>query len=180
MTNYSRREITKLLGCAGVGTMFLPTLMAFKMNTIMKRIIPSSGEKLPVVGIGTWQTFDVGTNNSQREVLSEVLMQLKNLGGTMIDSSPMYGSSENVVGELTQKLNIADDFFYATKVWTNGREEGISQMEASFKKMQRKKMDLMQIHNLVDWQNPYKNIKRLEGFRKDSLLGFYTLYRCFS
>jgi len=125
----------------------------------MKRIIPSSGEKLPVVGLGTWQTFDVGGDQDKRQVLSEVLLQLKSLGGSMIDSSPMYGSSEKVVGDLIQKLNIDEDFFYATKVWTSGRDEGIRQMKSSFNKMQRQQMDLMQIHNLVDWQTHIKTLR---------------------
>jgi diketogulonate reductase-like aldo/keto reductase len=84
---------------------------------------------------------------------------MKEKGGTVIDSSPMYGNSEEVVGELTSGLKIADHFFYATKVWTSGKKEGISQMNESFKKMRRDKMDLMQIHNLVDWKTHLKTLR---------------------
>lgn len=117
----------------------------------MKRKIPSSGELLPVIGLGTWKTFDT-TDRQQFPVLKEVLGCLHRSGGSVIDSSPMYGEAENVIGELTSSLQENDDFFYATKVWTNGREAGISQMQRSMKLMNRKTMDLMQIHNLTDWK----------------------------
>ncbi len=125
----------------------------------MKRKIPSSGELLPIVGLGTWQTFDVGNDSDKRKPLSEVLNKMNELGGAMIDSSPMYGTSEAVVGDLTSSLKLSDNFFYATKVWTQGKQQGIDQMHASFRKMKRSVMDLMQIHNLVDWQTHSKTLK---------------------
>jgi diketogulonate reductase-like aldo/keto reductase len=118
---------------------------------ILKREIPSSKELLPVIGLGTWQTFDVASQ-SDYPALKQVLQQMQAAGGTLIDCSPMYGRAEEVTGNLTNETNIQDDFFYATKVWTQGKEEGIRQMEASFRKMKRTTMDLMQIHNLVDWK----------------------------
>lgn len=172
MCAYTRREATKLLALGSVGTLMIPALTTSNTNSIMKRIIPSSGEKLPVVGLGTWQTFDVGDQDDKRRVLSEVLLQLKTLGGSMIDSSPMYGSSEKVVGDLTQELNIDDAFFYATKVWTSGKESGIKQMNASFYKMQREQMDLMQIHNLVDWQTHIKTLRDWKESGKIRYWGF--------
>ena len=119
----------------------------------------SSGHKIPVVGLGTWQTFDVANSVQKRESLKQVLTKMQKLGGTVIDSSPMYGSSEKVVGDLTMELGLADQFFYATKVWTTGKEAGIQQMENSFKLMRRKQMDLMQIHNLVDYKTHVKTLK---------------------
>ena len=114
---------------------------------IMAKRIPSTGEPLPIIGVGTWQTFDVGNDTSARAPLREVL---KLLNGNLIDSSPMYGSSETVAGDLTAELGIRDKLFVATKVWTNGREAGIAQMETSFRHLRVERMDLMQVHNLAD------------------------------
>ena len=158
---YSRREILKLLGATSIGAALLP-LNAFHpvQSSMMQRIIPSSGEKLPVVGLGTWQQFDVGSDAAVRAPLKQVLQEMVRLGGKLIDSSPMYARSEEVIGDLTTETGHANDFFYATKVWTRGRQEGIDQMNASLKKMRRKTMDLMQIHNLVDWQTHFTTLRK--------------------
>lgn len=113
----------------------------------MTKNIPASGEALPVIGIGTWQTFDVGADAAARGPLREVL---KLLDGNVIDSSPMYGSSESVAGDLIAELGMRARLFVATKVWTSGRAEGIRQMETSFRRLRVERMDLMQVHNLVD------------------------------
>ena len=168
----NRREAIQIISCATAGAFIMPSLFSFKNNSIMTRKIPSSGEKLPAIGLGTWQTFDVGNNQEMRLQLSEVLKEMKALGGTMIDSSPMYGSSEKVVGDLCTQLYMQNDFFYATKVWTNGRQAGIEQMNASMKKMQRKQMDLMQIHNLVDWQT---HIKTLRDWKSEGKTRYWGL-----
>jgi len=120
---------------------------AERMHT---RAIPSSGEALPVIGLGTWQTFDVGGNAAAQAPLKEVLQALFEAGGRVVDSSPMYGSSESVVGELCAQLGICEPLFVATKVWTQGREDGIRQMQRSIERMRAGRMDLMQVHNLVD------------------------------
>lgn len=117
---------------------------------MIKRTIPSSGEKLPVIGIGTWQVFDV--NADKYPVVQNVLDVLHKGGGTLIDTSPMYGNAEKVIGEVTSLMETRNDFFYATKVWTYGAEQGFFQMQASMEKMQRETIDLVQIHNLVDWK----------------------------
>lgn len=114
--------------------------------------IPSTGEEIPVIGLGTWQTFDVGNHRMQRENLSNVLDSFVKNGGKVVDSSPMYGSSETVVGDLSMALGINDQLFIATKVWTNGKQAGINQMKDSYSKLKRKKMELMQVHNLLDWK----------------------------
>jgi aryl-alcohol dehydrogenase-like predicted oxidoreductase len=119
-------------------------------STILKRTIPRSGEMLPAVGVGTWQTFDVGAKAPERAELSEVLRLLAQSGGSVVDSSPMYGKSESVVGDLAAGLGLREKLFYATKVWTSGRDAGIRQMETSFRLMQAQRMDLMQVHNLLD------------------------------
>jgi len=159
---YTRRQASKSLAFIAFGTAFLPYLESIKNQQMTTRKIPSSGRQLPVVGLGTWQTFDVGNDGSARAQLSEVLKKMKAKGGQVIDSSPMYGSSEQVVGDLTSELGIQDDFFYATKVWTSGRQAGIDQMAKSMKKMKRESMDLMQIHNLVDWQTHLKTLRAMK------------------
>ena len=107
-------------------------------------------EQLPVIGLGTWQTFDVGASESKRAPLETVLREFVALGGRLIDSSPMYGSSEEVVGALAAKTGLDAQLFIATKVWTSGRARGIEQMEASMRKLRRTQLDLIQVHNLVD------------------------------
>jgi diketogulonate reductase-like aldo/keto reductase len=114
------------------------------------RKIPSSGEALPVIGLGTWQTFDVGESQDARAPLAKVLGAFTELGGKLVDSSPMYGNSEEVVGDLTAQVGLRKKLFIATKVWTSGRQEGIVQMEDSMRKLRADPIDLMQVHNLVD------------------------------
>ena len=118
-----------------------------------RRAIPRSGELLPAVGLGTYQTFDVSGSRAEREPLREVLRLFAENGGSLIDSSPMYGSSEGVVGDLSAELGLRPKLFMATKVWASGREAGMRQMEESFRRMRVERMVLMQIHNLLDWKN---------------------------
>lgn len=119
---------------------------------LIKRPIPRSGEALPVVGLGTWQTFDVGPNAPERAELKEVLRLLAAQGASVVDSSPMYGQAERVVGDLAADLGIHSGLFLATKVWTSGRDAGIRQMENSFRLLRTQRIDLMQVHNLLDWK----------------------------
>jgi diketogulonate reductase-like aldo/keto reductase len=114
------------------------------------RKIPSSGELLPVVGLGTWQTFDVGTDTPSRAPLKNVLREFISLGGKVIDSSPMYGRSEAVAGELIEALAAREKLFIATKVWTSGKDAGVAQAEESMKKLRAKPIELLQVHNLLD------------------------------
>ena len=117
---------------------------------MLKRKIPSSGERLPVIGLGTWQTFDVGNDSAARGGLENVLKEFAARGGTMIDSSPMYGRAEEVAGDLIAKLSLREKLFVATKVWTSGKPAGIAQMESSMQKLRAKPIDLMHVHNLLD------------------------------
>ena len=116
----------------------------------LRRPIPRTGELLHAVGLGTWQTFDVGGDAAGRAAAREVLARFVKAGGQMVDSSPMYGSSESVVGELAAGLGVEKSLFLATKVWTSGREAGIRQMQESMRRMRTKRIDLMQVHNLKD------------------------------
>jgi diketogulonate reductase-like aldo/keto reductase len=117
---------------------------------MISREIPSSGEPLPVIGVGTWQTFDIECGAAEQRSLQEVVQTFADLGGRLIDSSPMYGRSETVVGEISATLSLRNRLFLATKVWTTGRQAGLRQMEESFHKLRVTRMDLMQVHNLVD------------------------------
>ncbi|MDH3443876.1 MAG: aldo/keto reductase [Deltaproteobacteria bacterium] len=128
--------------------------------SIMRRPIPRSAESLPVVGLGTWQTFDVGDSLAQRAPLNEVLREFVRLGGSVIDSSPMYGRSESVAGDLAAELKLRERLFIATKVWTSGRDAGIRQMEESFRRLHAERMDLMQVHNLVDWRTHLETLRQ--------------------
>ena len=165
----NRRDCLLQLNALGVLS-FTPYGMRIEENAL-KRAIPSTGEKLTVVGVGTWQTFDVGASDVARQPLKEVLKTLISKGGSVIDSSPMYGRSEEVVGDLSNELNLNDQLFVATKVWTNGRENGIRQINESFRRMRRKKIELMQIHNLTDWQTHLKTLRSWKEEGKIRYLG---------
>jgi len=132
--------------------------------TLETRPIPSSGERIPAVGLGTWQAFDVPGDGPERAAAKETLRALATLGGTVVDSSPMYGAAEETVGALARELGFAGRLFVATKVWTSGRDAGIRQMEASFRKLGVERLDLMQIHNLVDTD---AHLATLAGWRQE-------------
>ena len=169
--SFTRRDAIRIMGCSGVGIVLDPLSAMSYSNTMLTRQIPSSGEMLPVIGLGTWRQFDVGVAVEERRPLLEVLKRMNEKGGKVIDSSPMYGRSEDVIGDLTKEMKDADKFFYITKVWTRGREEGIEQMNASFRKMRRSKMDLMQVHNLVDWQTHLATLRKWKQEGKVRYIG---------
>ena len=133
-----------------------PKSLLAQPDAVLSRAIPSSGERIPAIGLGTWQTFDVGASAAERAPLLEVLREFVALGGRVIDSSPMYGRSEEVAGELMRSIGAPDNMFVATKIWTRGEAAGITQMRASMEKLATQKvvktkpLDLMQVHNLVD------------------------------
>ena len=156
----SRREMLAAIGIVSAAALSDQSLAsAINQQKMLERNIPVSNEKLPVVGLGSWQQFDVGSVLAERQELTQVLRSMNNLGGKLIDSSPMYGRAEAVIGDLTKNSEIGEKFFYATKVWTTGKQSGIDQMNDSFRKMRRDKMDLMQIHNLQDWQTHIKTLR---------------------
>jgi diketogulonate reductase-like aldo/keto reductase len=147
-------------------------------DEIRTRPIPSSGEPLPCVGLGTWQQFDVGPDaTEERTALKEVLRRLVSLGGSVVDSSPMYGRAEQVVGALSAEVGLTGDLFGATKVWTQGRADGVRQMKRSMDRMNQQPMDLMQVHNLVDWQT---HLDTLQSWKQEGKIRYvgvthYTL-----
>jgi diketogulonate reductase-like aldo/keto reductase len=163
----NRREALRRIGTVGAAaTLPVSTRSSAQVNptSILTRTIPSSGEALPVIGLGTWQTFDVGSSSAEREPLVEVLETFAGRGGRVIDSSPMYGRSEEVAGDLAAKLAPKAKLFIATKVWTSGKEEGIRQMEDSMRKLRVKAIDLMQVHNLLDVDT---HLDTLERWKRD-------------
>ncbi|WP_144141984.1 aldo/keto reductase [Paraburkholderia sp. BCC1884] len=171
----NRRRFLRTTGRAAIGlplSFVLPRLTAAQVQShapaqiestplpkMARRAIPSTGERLPVVGCGTWRTFDVGDDPAGRAQLAEVLRILFEAGGAVIDSSPMYGSSEAVAGALLTQLDAHGKAFVATKVWTEGREAGIAQMEESMRRFQQSRVDLMQVHNLLDWRTQLATLR---------------------
>lgn len=158
----SRREAVALLACG-----LLAPRMLGKPAAMLTKPIPSSREPLPVIGLGTWQTFDV---SSPSKALEDVLSAFVQLGGRLVDSSPMYGRSENVVGDLAKKLGLHDELFMATKVWTSGRADGIAQMTDSEKKL-RGRVDLMQVHNLVDAETHLETLRAWKAQKRIRYIG---------
>ena len=142
-------------------------LLAAGLGFLMKDSL-SKDLSLPRIGLGTWQTFDVGNDAAARAPLRELL---KLLDGNVVDSSPMYGSSETVAGDLIAELGLRSKLFIATKVWTSGRAEGLRQIETSFKRLRVEVMDLMQIHNLVDVATHTKTLLEMKNQKKVRHIG---------
>jgi diketogulonate reductase-like aldo/keto reductase len=153
-----RRQLL-LLAASGTLLPFAARKAIAQTSSMNKRAIPSTGEMLPVVGCGTWRTFDVGNDAAAQARLAEVLQLLFDNGGSVIDSSPMYGSSEAVAGSVLTRMGAHKRAFVATKVWTDGREAGIAQMENSLRLWRQPRIDLMQIHNLLDWQTQLATLR---------------------
>jgi diketogulonate reductase-like aldo/keto reductase len=132
---------------------------------MLRRKIPSAadGESIPVIGMGTWNTFDVGGGAQEREPLRRVLEVFYAAGARLIDSSPMYGNAEKVTGDLVQQLGKQSGTFYATKVWTSGRDKGLAQIERSMRSMKTQRLDLLQIHNLLDWRTHAESMRQLKS-----------------
>ena len=136
---------------------------------MLTRKIPSTGEALPVIGIGTYKGFDIGSGSKERATLGNVLRTLFSHGGSVLDSSPMYGRAEGVAGELLAAQHANEKAFVATKVWTQGRSAGIEQMTRSMKLLRRDRIDLIQIHNLVDWRT---HLATLRGWKEEGRIRY--------
>lgn len=167
----NRREVIIAMAAAGfAGT----TIAGGATRKQILRKIPASGEELPVVGMGSSRTFDVGPGASERAPLAAVLAELVAGGGTVIDSSPMYGRSEQVIGDLLGEMKPRPKIFAATKVWADGREAGIAQMNQSFERMGVLRMDLMQIHNLRDWRAHMPTLREWKAAGRIRYIGITT------
>ncbi len=174
MYDHQRRLFLTAVASAGCALTLGSRLSTASANTVIEKPIPATGEPLPVIGMGSWQTFDVGGDARQRAKLLEVLQAFFDHGGAVIDSSPMYGSSEEVIGDLLAKIDNKSALFAATKVWTQGREQGIAQMQRSMRRMGVEVFDLMQIHNLVDWRTHLETLKVWKAERKVRYIGITT------
>lgn len=129
---------------------------------MLTRPIPRGGETLPVIGLGTWPMFDVGPEERVRAPVREVVRTLVEGGGRVIDSSPMYGRAEAVAGALVEELGAREKAFLATKVWTSGRERGIAEMHRSAERLRTRTIDLVQIHNLLDWRTHLETLRAMK------------------
>lgn len=164
----NRRDCLKLMGATLAASQF-PSLLAAEFPMQMKKI-PSSGEAIPVIGLGTARAFDVGSTEELAR-LREVLQTLAQVPNSMMDTSPMYGAAESVVGELVEPLGVRDQLFYATKVWTEGRKAGIRQMQDSMRLLKTDKLDLIQVHNLVDTKVHLKTLRQWQDDGKVRYIG---------
>jgi len=171
--NFERRRFLRhMMLAAGIAS-FNPRLLAAPTGLISKKI-PSSNEPLPVIGMGSWQTFDVGNDEFALPVRLNILKTFFNMGGAIIDSSPMYGNSEKVIGYCLESLKNKQALFSATKVWVHGQWMGKQQMKQSRYLWGVENFDLMQIHNLLDWQVHLPTLKEWKKQGKIRYIGVTT------
>ena len=159
---------------SGLGTLALSPRFALATqidSRMMTRSIPSTNEALPEIGLGTYRVLDVQPNSAEYRELPGVLDALFSAGGSVIDTSPMYGRAEETAGELLAARNLRSKAFIATKVWTQGKQAGIAQMENSFRLLRTDRIDLMQIHNLVDWRTHLPTLRQLKEQGKIRYIG---------
>jgi aryl-alcohol dehydrogenase-like predicted oxidoreductase len=175
----NRRTVIK----AGVGlgaSLLLPAnRLQAQPAALLRKKIPSSGETIPIIGIGTARRYEEVKNDAEKVPLRETIKQFQSLGGTVIDSSPSYGTAEAVVGELVEGLKIRDSLFLATKVSLRkvvGRDEGIKQIEASFKKYRTNKLDLIAVHNLLDTDTQLKTLREMKAASRIRYVGMTTSF----
>ena len=167
----SRRNFMRHAWAGPVAFGFLPRILPAMTDNVIKRTIPASGEEISLMGMGTYSTF---SHDTPMEQLGEVMQAFFDHGGQMIDSSPMYGPAEGIVGDLLKTTQNTAGYFAATKVWTDGREAGIRQMNKSMRLMGVETMDLMQIHNLRDWKIHLETLKEWKQQGRIRYLGITT------
>lgn len=155
----NRRKFLNTLVLAGVIYPPFSQPVFADTNTPLLKKIPSSGEVIPAIGMGTWITFNVGGSKRLRDARTEVLKTFFDMGGKMVDSSPMYGSAEEVMGYCLEKLGYPESLFSATKIWTSNKRKGEQQVQDSQSLWGLKQFDLFQIHNLVSWQEHLETLK---------------------
>src|SRR5262245_19951697 len=174
-TRLTRRQLCGLLA-AGVLTGGAQRSGAAHEKTMVTRRTPGRDEALPVIGMGSWNTFDVGNDPTLQAPLREVLQLFAGAGGSVIDTSPMYGRSEQVLGDLIEELKLRPKFWLATKVWTRGRAAGSAQIAESMRLLRIDRLELLQIHNLVDWQEHLPTLRAMQDDGKLRYTGI-THYR---
>jgi aryl-alcohol dehydrogenase-like predicted oxidoreductase len=175
----NRRTLIKAGVAAGASLLLPPSDLFAQTQPLIRKKIPSSGETIPIIGIGTARRYEEVKNDGEKVPLRETIKQFQALGGTVIDSSPSYGTAEAVVGELVEGLKIRDSLFLATKVSLRkvvGRDEGIKQIEASFKKYRTNKLDLIAVHNLLDTDNQLKSLREMKAAGRIRYVGMTTSF----
>jgi diketogulonate reductase-like aldo/keto reductase len=170
----NRRQFIRDISLLSAGFALMPKNIFAESSQTITRPIPSSGERIPVIGMGTSRTFDVGNDPAAMAQLGQVLQVFFDNGGALIDSSPMYGSAEKVVGELLKTIHNKKKLFAATKVWIDEKQNGIEQMQESMRLMGVAVMDLMQIHNLRDWKTHLPTLKQWKQEGKIRYIGITT------
>jgi len=172
----NRREL--LTAGIGVGvSVFLPSAgLCAQTAPLIQKKIPSSGESLPVIGIGTARRYESVTTEAERAPLREVLRQFKGMGGKVIDTAPSYGTAETVVGDLTAELKIRESLFLATKLGATGRDVGVAQVEQSFKRLRTPTIDLIAVHNLQDAQTQLSTLRQLKQAGRIRYVGITTSF----
>jgi len=173
MKQQSRRTFIKL-AAASSALFATGTTKALVTPTLLRRPIPKSGELIPAIGMGTWVTFNVGDNISLRDQRTDVLKTFFDLGGGMIDSSPMYGSAEDVMGYSLAKLSNTQGMLSATKIWTSSKDEGRSQINDSFRLWGLKKFDLFQVHKLLNWEEHLDTLRERRAAGQIRYIGITT------
>jgi len=168
------RRTTLKLGAALLAAPALLRAQEPEFPTLIQKPIPASGELLPVIGMGTSQTFDVPASEATIDQLAEVMAAFFSAGGKVIDSSPMYGEAEARVGDVLRRLSPRPPVFAATKVWTEGKEAGEAQIEASAKRMDVAPLDLVAVHNLMDWKNHFSTLRQWKEEGKVRYYGITT------
>jgi diketogulonate reductase-like aldo/keto reductase len=165
----------RLLGAAALAAVPVPALaVASAADGLVARPVARGLEPVPVIGMGTWLTFDIGASGAELARRRQVLQAFQAGGGTLIDSSPMYGRAEAVVGELLQQTGTAARTFSATKVWTSGRAAGERQMRESLQLWRLPRFDLMQIHNMVDWETHLATLRQWKAEGRIRSIGITT------
>lgn len=173
-SSFTRRLFLKSTGAVSLLYALSPGCLAAAKSAVIKKTIPSTGERLSVIGLGTSRTFNVDSTNAAQSPLLDVMQAFFDNGGQLIDSSPMYGSAEAVTGALLGQVDNKQGVFTATKVWTDGRREGIDQMERSMQRMGVDRIDLMQIHNLRDWKTHIDTLVEWKAQGKIRYIGITT------
>lgn len=170
----NRRVFLQCLGGLGAAILLKPGMVSAATRPAIRQAIPSTGEQLPVIGMGSWITFDVGDDPEARAIRIQVLQAFFAHGGAVIDSSPMYGSSEKVIGYCLKHIRNKEALFAATKVWMLGKWLGVKQMEASQRLWGVNRFDLMQIHNMLDWETHLETLKEWKSEGRIRYIGITT------
>lgn len=170
----NRRRALQMLAAAGAGAMLRPAAALAQSRAILTRPIPSTGEALPAIGLGSWITFNVGDDPVARDDCTDVMRNFVESGGRMIDSSPMYASSQDVIGYGLHRAALTARIFSADKVWTSSGAQGREQIEQSRRKWQVSRFDLLQVHNLLDWQEHLPTLFAIKGAGQLRYVGITT------